>query len=210
MWILFIYYDWLVLNTHYWATLKSFISHYRFPETCWYSASLPFLNIQSLLIAFVCILMYQLVLLELLRLHSHRWSIDLKCLLTGQQDLYVYREQNTVGHLQKILAWVDRYKFPLVIFLCTLHSTMSVHSEKPGYIPSPQQHWQLFGSLRGESNLACLWYTVFYVYIISPKHMAESRIPSCVMQWKCFTVWELLSKRKIWKPGSVFFLKANK
>lgn len=53
-----------------------------------------------------------------------------------------------------------------------------------------RQHWQLFGSFWSGSNLVWVCYT--FILSTSSKQISESRIPSCVLQWKCFNVWELL------------------
>lgn len=53
-----------------------------------------------------------------------------------------------------------------------------------------QQHRQLFGSFWSVSNLVWVCYT--FILSTSSKQITESRIPSCVLQWKCFNIWELL------------------
>lgn len=83
-------------------------------------------------------------------------------------------------------------------------ASCTVHLQIPGSpiktYPLPQgtawqalltwQHWQLFGSFWSGSNLVWVCYT--FILSTSSKQITESRIPSCVLQWKCFNVWELL------------------
>lgn len=115
-----------------------------------------------------------------------------------------------------ILASVDRYTFPLysLWYLCALPTppcqpTLRSLAASPAHssIGSCLAAWEV-NPIQHDFD------TLSFTSTLSSKYIAESRIPSCAMQWKCFTVWELLLQREIWKAESAgdffFFQMATK
>lgn len=124
-----------------------------------------------------------------------QWHFCCGCAL---DQLYFSLERGVGGMF--IYLWVGKCSRQHILF----QDSCTVHLQIPGSpiktYPLPQgtawqalltrQHWQLFGSFWSGSNLVWVCYT--FILSTSSKQIIESRIPSCVLQWKCFNVWELL------------------